>query len=83
MVIEVITRPDEWMEQLAGQQQLAVKVDGKHVFNVQDDEPEDSNLSRSFSDCYQVANLLKEMFERGQQSDKNEKVEIKKSHFLF
>lgn len=37
---------------------FTVEVDGKQVISVMDDEPEDSNLCRSFSDVYNIPALL-------------------------
>ncbi len=37
---------------------LVLKINGIEVFFVSDGDPEDSNLSRNFSDCYKVADLM-------------------------
>lgn len=37
---------------------FTVEVDGKKIISVRDDEPEDSNLGRSFSDVYNIPALL-------------------------
>lgn len=44
---------------------IEIKKDGKSIFSVMDDEPEDSNMNRSFSDCNGVMELLKEFYELG------------------
>lgn len=51
-----------------------IHVDDKRVFSVQDDEPEDSNLSRSFNDVYKIQELLEMAYEAGK---KGEALEIK------
>lgn len=44
---------------------LTINIDGKTVFEVMDDEPEDSNLSRSFADCYNIPDLLQMAYMAG------------------
>lgn len=41
-----------------GRVALEIFIDDVKKFSVCDDEPEDSNLSRSFNDCYNVTNLM-------------------------
>jgi hypothetical protein len=38
---------------------LEIHIDGEKVFDVSDGEPEDSNLSRDFIDCHNIADMLK------------------------
>lgn len=45
---------------------LEIFIDDVKKFSVCDDEPEDGNLSRSFSDCYKITELLEAAFSAGQ-----------------
>jgi hypothetical protein len=65
MKIEFITRGEEYIEACEYRDEVTINIDGKQVFSVQDDEPEDSNLSRSFSDCYGIVDLMKRAYEAG------------------
>ena len=51
---------------------VVVSIDGKQVFSVGDGEPEDNNLSRNFSDCYNIDNLMKRAYEAGKKGEKFE-----------
>ncbi len=48
---------------------LAIMIDGEEVFSVRDDEPEDSNLGRSFSDCYKIEGLLHKAYLAGKNGE--------------
>ncbi len=48
-----------------GQGSLEIMVNGESGFSVYDGEPEDNNLGRNFSDCFQIKNLLKIAYEAG------------------
>lgn len=39
---------------------LCIKIDGKIELQFIDGEPEDNTLSRNFSDCYKIGQLLRE-----------------------
>lgn len=39
---------------------LKIEIDGVKKFRVSDGEPEDSNLARAFSDCYDIIHMIKE-----------------------
>lgn len=59
-------------------QELIIEIDGEKVFNVLDDEPEDSNLSRSFSDCWNIESLMKKAYLAGKNGEEfiTEDIEI-------
>lgn len=40
------------------------------IFSVMDDEPEDSNLSRSFNDCFDVINLMSLAYQAGKSGER-------------
>jgi hypothetical protein len=44
---------------------IRIYIDDKKVFSVSDGEPEDSNLSRDFSDCFKIPDLLELAYEAG------------------
>lgn len=48
---------------------LSILIDGKSVFSVWDDEPEDSNLSRTFYPCFEIPKLLKLAYEAGKRGE--------------
>ena len=53
--------PDDW-ENI---NQLRILVNDKQEFCVSDGEPEDSNLSRDFSDCYNIGSLMQTAYNAG------------------
>ena len=55
---------------------IRILADGKTVFSVSDGEPEDANLSRDFSDCWEVPNLMKKAYEAGKRGEEFELNEI-------
>lgn len=65
MLIEVLTRSEEDLEDYDYRDRLEIKVDGKSVIDVHDGEPEDNTLGRNFSGCYAIADLLKQAYEAG------------------
>ena len=62
-IVETITTDDDY------RQTLTIEVDGKGIFGVGDGEPEDSNLSRDFSDCLIVTDLMKMAYEAGKNGE--------------
>lgn len=58
MIITIKTRSDEEIERCSYRQALEIDIDGKTMFSVYDGEPEDSNLSRDFSDCWNIEQML-------------------------
>lgn len=69
MIVEVISRTEEELEDYDWRDKVEIKVDGQTVFYVADDEPEDSNLSRSFSDCFSIGDLMKKAYEAGKNGE--------------
>lgn len=46
-----------------------IEIDGTQVFSVGDGEPEDSNLSRDFNDVFAIPDLMRRVYEAGQQGE--------------
>lgn len=63
------TRSENYIEQCDWRDAIRIEKikDGtkQQMFLVRDDEPEDSNLSRSFSNCYNVHELIRSAYEAG------------------
>ena len=55
---------------------IDIFIDEKQVFAVHDGEPEDNNLSRNFSDCWNIHKLIKKAFEAGKNNEELEIEEI-------
>jgi hypothetical protein len=69
MKVKMTTRNDSELEDFDYRNKLTITVDEVKVFDVEDDEPEDSNLSRAFSDCYNVVSLMKQAYEAGKNGE--------------
>lgn len=65
MEVVITTRTEEKLKDLDYRDFVDIQIDGKTMFSVWDDEPEDSNLSRSFSDVYNIGTLMKISYEAG------------------
>jgi hypothetical protein len=65
MVVKVFSLTDEVIEERDYRDAFAIEVDGERVFEVHDGEPEDSNLSRDFSDVWKIPELMKMAFKAG------------------
>lgn len=79
MKVKVMSLTEEALEEREYRDAVTIEIDGKKVFQVHDDEPEDSNLSRSFSDVWKIPDLLKKAYKVGKNGErfeiKHEKVE--------
>lgn len=69
MLIEVKTLSEKALEEREYRDKVQICMDGKEAFNVMDDEPEDSNLSRSFSDVYEIPDLLEKAYNAGKNGE--------------
>lgn len=69
MRVVVSSRSEEEIERCDYRDAYMIEVDGKEVFSVYDDEPEDSNLGRSFSDVYKIDNIIRMAFEAGKRGE--------------
>ena len=56
---------EESLEERDCQDILRIYVNNRRVFSVHDGEPEDSNLSRDFNDCYGIVDMMKSAFNAG------------------
>lgn len=63
------TRSENYIEECDWRDAIRIEKikDGtkQQIFLVRDEEPEDSNLSRSFSNCYNVHELIRSAYEAG------------------
>ena len=50
-------------------EELEILIDGETVFSVCNAEPEDNTLSRNFSDCYNIPELLERAFLAGKNGE--------------
>jgi hypothetical protein len=48
---------------------LVIYINDKRVFYAMDGEPEDSNLSRDFNDCWSIPDLMKTAYEAGKNGE--------------
>ncbi len=65
MDIKIINRSESKVEEYDYRNAIEFQEDGLTVLSFKDDEPEDSNLSRSFKDVYKIEQLLKDVYEAG------------------
>lgn len=79
MKVEVLSLPDIELNDYDHRDVVEVRVDGKLVWQVYDDEPEDSNLNRSFKDCRRVDVLMKIAYDAGVRGEKCEIIKRKVS----
>lgn len=59
------TRNDKALEKRDYRNSMEILVNNKICFNVYDGEPEDSNLSRDFNDCFRITELMRLAYEAG------------------
>ena len=69
MIVKEISRSEEELAEYDYRDSLEILVDGISKFNVSDGEPEDANLSRDFSDCHSITNLMKLAYEAGKRGE--------------
>ena len=58
MKVIVTSLTNEELERRDYRDIMIIEIDGKKVFSVYDGEPEDSNLSRDFNDCWKIPTLI-------------------------
>lgn len=59
------TRSEEAIKENDYNDCIEITFDDKDVFRVHDGEPEDNNLSRNFSNCYNVSSLMEQCYKNG------------------
>jgi hypothetical protein len=69
MIVEVKVPSDELEEEMDYRSFLVIFMDGKRFFDVSDGEPEDANLSRNFSGCYGIVNMMKSAYDAGKNGE--------------
>lgn len=79
MKVKVLTLTEQEVENRDWRDAMAIEIDGDRKFEVMDGEPEDGNLSRDFSDCHKITNLMQLAYEAGKNGEDfevfNEEVE--------
>lgn len=70
MKIEVISLTDEAIEKREYRNALVIRVNGVDQLSFIDGEPEDANLSRDFSDCFNIITLIEEAYNAGRHGEK-------------
>ena len=70
MEVEVISLTEKAIERRDYRDYIEIKFNGVEVFNVGDGEPEDSNLARSFNDCWNIPSMLKKAHNAGLSGEK-------------
>ena len=48
---------------------LKIEIDGKQEFMASDGDPEDSTLSRNFSDCHGIISMIKRAYDAGKNGE--------------
>lgn len=65
MKVKVISLTEEAIEERDYREAVVIEIDGEKVFEVRNGEPEDSNLSRDFSDVWKIPELMEKAFKAG------------------
>ena len=81
MKITEETSSDELLEEMDYRNYLAIKVNGKQEVRFLDGEPEDSNLGRDFSGCYDIVKLMKMAYDAGKAGEEFEVEEVEVDDF--
>ncbi len=67
VVVKQLSRAEENIDSYDYRDSLVIEIDGHRHFEVNDGEPEDSNLSRDFNDCYSIIGLMEEAYKLGKE----------------
>lgn len=65
----MLTLTDEVVESNDYRNAIAIEIDGERKFEVIDGESEDANLSRDFSDCFNIENLMELAYDAGKKGE--------------
>tara|TARA_R110000737_G_scaffold345715_2_gene374579 strand:- start:2390 stop:2641 length:252 start_codon:yes stop_codon:yes gene_type:complete len=69
MKVTVTSRSLKLQEEYDYRNKCEISIDGEEVFSVFDDEPEDSNLNRTFSPVWDIPNLMRKAFIAGSKGE--------------
>jgi hypothetical protein len=72
MKVEITTRAEEFYDEYDYRNFCRITVNGKEEFSVSDGEPEDSNLSRDFSEVHNIDALMEMAYAAGMNKEKLE-----------
>jgi hypothetical protein len=64
-IIKTITRDEDTIEDYEYRDAMEIFIGDKRVFKVADGEPEDSNMSRDFSDVWKITEMLQVVYDMG------------------
>ncbi len=76
MEVKMISRSEQEWEDCDYRQAFVVEVNGKVELSVHDGEAEDANLSRDFSDVYNVAGLMLMAYEAGKRGEEFSVIQV-------
>jgi hypothetical protein len=65
MKVTIIERTEQQCEEYDYRQAYQIDINSEKMLLVSDGEPEDSNLSRDFSDVYSIPDLMRKAHEAG------------------
>lgn len=65
IVFNFINRDEEFLDEYDYNEFLRITKDDENIFEVYDGEPEDSNLSRNFNDCFNISTLMELCYKLG------------------
>ena len=69
MKITTISLTEKAVEERDYRDIYVIEIDDKKIFSVSDGEPEDSNLSRDFSDVYSIPELMQKAYDAGKRGE--------------
>ena len=69
MEVNVLSCSESQLEDRDYRDILEIYINGKREFIVGDGEPEDSNLSRDFNDCWKVTDLMRQAYDAGKNGE--------------
>ena len=69
MEVNVLSCSESQLEDRDYRDVLKIYIDGKRVFSVGDGEPEDSNLSRDFNDCWSIPDMMRQAYDAGKNGE--------------
>ncbi|MDU3334585.1 MAG: hypothetical protein E7F09_13490 [Clostridium perfringens] len=72
MKVKILSLTEEVVESRDYRDAMAIEIDGERKFEVRDGEPEDSCLSRDFSDCFNIKDLMELAYHAGKNGEEFE-----------
>ena len=72
MKVEEIVSSEKFSEDNDYRSFIQIKIDGKRAFSFTDGEPEDANLGRDFSDCFDIVSAIRNAYIAGKNGEELE-----------